>query len=95
MVLEFISGWSYVDCYRDIIAGFASLIDKVSQQDLQRCAALVPLVAKPLLAPLNEAIQEVQDKSSKDNLEEGQMPTIDMRLIGDVQDLLDLLADLF
>lgn len=49
MVPEFISRWNYVDCYRDIIAGFASLIDTISQQDLQRCSTLVPLVAKPLL----------------------------------------------
>lgn len=49
MVPEFIARWNYVDCYRDIIAGFASLIDTISQQDLQRCSTLVPLVAKPLL----------------------------------------------
>ena len=30
MVPEFIARWNYVDCYRDIIAGFASLIDTIS-----------------------------------------------------------------
>ena len=56
MVPEFVARWNYIDCYRDIIAGFASLIDKVSEQDLQRCTALLPMVAKPLLVPLNDAI---------------------------------------
>jgi len=48
-----------------------------------------------LLLPLNEAIIEVQDKTSSENLEEGQMPTVNRRLIESIQDLLDLLADLF
>ena len=48
-----------------------------------------------MLLPLNEAIIEVQDKTSADNLEEGQMPTINRKLIETIQDLLDLLADLF
>ncbi len=74
---DFISSWTYSDNFRDIIQGFAYLVDKASMQDLQRCAALVHLVAKPLILPLNAAIMEVQDKTSGDNLEEGQMPTID------------------
>lgn len=49
MVPEFVATWSYVDPYRDIVAGFAFLADKVSEEDLQRCASLVPLIAKPLL----------------------------------------------
>ena len=57
--------------------GFAYLIDKVSTYDLQKCGELVPLVVKPLLLPLNEIINEVTDKKSVQNLEAGQMPTID------------------
>ena len=55
----FISTWKYQDNYRDIVQGFASLLDRVSQQDLQRCTTLVPLVVKPLLIPLNETIMEI------------------------------------
>jgi len=71
LVPEFISTWSYADCYRDIVTGFSFLVDRVSQQDLQRCSTLVPLVAKPLLVPLNEAIMEVHERTCADNLEEG------------------------
>ena len=53
------------------------MIDKVSTYDLQKCGELVPLVVKPLLLPLNEIINEVTDKKSVQNLEAGQMPTID------------------
>lgn len=91
----FISTWKYTENYRDIVQGFAFLLDKVSTQDLQRCATLVPLVVKPLLQPLNEAIMEVQDKTSAANLEDGQMPAISRDIINTIADLLDLLADLF
>lgn len=74
---DFISSWTYSENFRDIVQGFAYLIDKASTQDLQRCASLVHLVAKPLILPLNAAIMEVKDKTSAENLEEGQMPNID------------------
>lgn len=34
LVPEFISNWSYQNCYTDIVEGFACLIDKVCTQDL-------------------------------------------------------------
>ena len=92
---SFIATWKYQDNYRDIVQGFAYLLDDVSRQDLQRCSTLVPLVVKPLLLPLNEAIMQVQDKTQAGNLEAGQMPVIGREIIDTIADLLDLLADLF
>lgn len=77
------------------MSGFGYLIDKVSTIDLAKCTTLVPLVAKPLLLPLNQAIMEVHDKTSPENLESGQMPELDRAKIHEITDLLDLLADLF
>lgn len=34
---EFVSGLKYEDSYKDVIQGFAYLLDKVSKHDLPRC----------------------------------------------------------
>lgn len=53
------------------------------------------LVAKPLLVPLNDAIMEVKDKQSHENLENGEIPTIDRQRFTEIADMLDLLGDMF
>ena len=42
---EFVATWSYIEPYRDIIAGFAFLADQISSENIQRCSTLVPLIA--------------------------------------------------
>ena len=92
---EFIGTWSYSDTYKEIVHGFAFLVDNVSQKDMQRCTTLMPLVVRPLIMPLNSALMEIQDRNNPVNLEDGQMPTIDRSKIMEIQDMLDLLADFF